>query len=154
MSKVTVVLDSMAGSCGKGKFIGYLAQHDNYNVAVDNFMTNAGHTYVTNGGVKIMTQHVPTSMVNPETELVMQSLLPINESFKRYKNLDGKTAQIPEINTRLAALAKEKGLKFINLFPLFVEPGTNVLRKELTTDGLHLNDEGYKIWVKAIKQAK
>ena len=91
---------------------------------------------------------------SPETELVMQSLLPINESFKRYKNLDGKTAQIPEINTRLAALAKEKGLKFINLFPLFVEPGTNVLRKELTTDGLHLNDEGYKIWVKAIKQAK
>ena len=71
MSKVTVVLDSMAGSCGKGKFIGYLAQHDNYNVAVDNFMTNAGHTYVTNGGVKIMTQHVPTSMVNPDTELVI-----------------------------------------------------------------------------------
>lgn len=90
----------------------------------------------------------------PNTELIIQSLLPINESFHRYKNLDGKTNQVPEINARLAELAKEKGLKFINLYPLFVEPGTNVLRKELTTDGLHLKDAGYKIWVKAIKDAK
>ena len=90
----------------------------------------------------------------PNTELIIQSLLPINESFHRYKNLDGKTNQVPEINARLAELAKEKGLKFINLYPLFVEPGTNVLRKELTSDGLHLKDAGYKIWVKAIKDAK
>ncbi|MGG6497168.1 UNVERIFIED_CONTAM: serine acetyltransferase, partial [Bacteroidetes bacterium 56_B9] len=32
------------------------------------------------------------------------------------------------------------------------EKGTNVLRKELTSDGLHLNEEGYKIWVKALKK--
>lgn len=43
---VTVVLDSQAGSCGKGKFIGYLAQKDNVDMAINNFMTNAGHTYV------------------------------------------------------------------------------------------------------------
>ena len=90
----------------------------------------------------------------PNTELIIQSLLPINESFHRYKNLDGKTNQVPEINARLAELAKEKGLKFINLYPLFVEPGTNVLRKDLTTDGLHLKDAGYQIWIKAIKDAK
>ena len=30
--------------------------------------------------------------------------------------------------------------------------GTNVLRSELTGDGLHLNEDGYKIWVKAIKK--
>jgi len=90
----------------------------------------------------------------PNTELIIQSLLPINESFHRYKNLDGKTNQVPEINARLAELAKEKGLKFINIFPLFVEPGTNVLRKELATDGLHLKEAGYKIWAKAIKDAK
>ena len=91
---------------------------------------------------------------SPATELVLQSLLPINESFKRYKNLNGKTYQIPEINARLAELAKEKGIQFINLFPLFEQPGTNVLRKELTSDGLHLNDEGYKIWTKAILDAE
>lgn len=89
---------------------------------------------------------------SPDTKLYLQSLLPINESFGRYKRMIGKTYQIPEINARLEVLAKEKKIEFINLFPLFTEKGTNVLRKELTTDGLHLNEEGYKIWVKAIKK--
>ena len=112
--------------------------------------------HLTTDEIILRTRKVIDRILNesPETELVMQSLLPINESFKRYKNLDGKTDQIPEINAKLTALAQEKGLKFINLFPLFVEPGTNILRKELTNDGLHLKDDGYKIWVKAIKDAK
>ena len=63
-----------------------------------------------------------------------------------------KAYQIPEINARLETLAKEKKITFINLYPLFTEKGTNVLKKELTYDGLHLNDEGYKVWVDAIKK--
>ena len=89
---------------------------------------------------------------SPDTKVYLQSLLPINESFNRYKRLTNKTYQIPEINPRLEALAKEKKITFIDLFPLFVEKGTNVLRKELTNDGLHLNDKGYEIWVNAIKK--
>lgn len=89
---------------------------------------------------------------SPETKLYLQSLLPINESFGRYKLLIGKTNLIPEINKQLEALAKEKDITYINLFPLFTEKGTNVLRADLTTDGLHLKDEGYKIWVKALKK--
>lgn len=68
---VTVVLDSQAGSCGKGKFIGYLAQADNADVAINNFMSNAGHTYVDDNGEKVMTQHLPTSLVNSNTSLVI-----------------------------------------------------------------------------------
>ena len=64
----------------------------------------------------------------------------------------GKTDIIPEVNLRLEALAKEENIAYINLFPLFTEKGTNVLRSELTNDGLHLNEDGYKIWVKAIKK--
>ena len=89
---------------------------------------------------------------SPETKLYLQSLLPIDESFNRYKKLTNKTYQIPEINDRLKALAKEKKIDFIDLYPLFTEKGTNVLRKELTYDGLHLKEEGYKIWVYAIKK--
>ena len=89
---------------------------------------------------------------SPDTKLYLQSLLPINESFGRYKRLAGKTNMIPEINKQLEELAKEKGLTYINLFPLFTEKGRNVLRAELTTDGLHLKEEGYNIWVKAIRK--
>lgn len=88
----------------------------------------------------------------PQTKLHLQSLLPINESFGRYKLLTGKTDLIPQINTLLKELAAEKQIDFIDLFPLFTEQGTNVLRRELTTDGLHLNEQGYKIWAKALKK--
>lgn len=68
---VTVVLDSQAGSCGKGKFIGYLALTDGADVAINNFMSNAGHTFVDENGEKVMTQHLPTSLVNFDTSLVI-----------------------------------------------------------------------------------
>ena len=83
----------------------------------------------------------------PRTKIYLQSLLPINESFKRYRLLNGKTDMIPIIN---------KGLKYhiayISLFPKFKEKGSYVLRADLTTDGLHLNEAGYTLWVKKIKR--
>ncbi|KAA6329581.1 hypothetical protein EZS27_021624, partial [termite gut metagenome] len=88
---------------------------------------------------------------SPGTKLYLQSMLPINESFGRYKKLIGKTDMIPAINSRLQSIAETKGIPFINLYPLFIEPGTNILRKDLTNDGLHLKENGYEIWAKALK---
>lgn len=65
--KVTVVLDAQAGSCGKGKFIGYLAKKDKPQAAVCNFMSNAGHTFVDDNGDTVITQQIPTSFVNDST---------------------------------------------------------------------------------------
>ncbi|WP_366517339.1 hypothetical protein [uncultured Campylobacter sp.] len=48
-------------------------------------------------------------------------------------------------------MAREKGLTFINLYPHFTEPGTNIMRAELTYDGLHLTKAGYDVWVKLLK---
>lgn len=69
--RVTVVLDSQAGSCGKGKFIGYLAGQTNPEIAINNFMSNAGHTCVLDDDTKVMTQHLPTSVVSPNTTLII-----------------------------------------------------------------------------------
>lgn len=89
---------------------------------------------------------------SPETKLYLQSLLPINESVCKYKTMIGKTDIVPEINRKLEALTASRKIPFINLFPLFTEKGTNVLRKELTRDGLHLTEEGYEIWGKKLKK--
>ena len=89
---------------------------------------------------------------SPDTKLYVQSLLPINESFGRWKKLEGKSAMIPEINAGIEALVREKGATFVNLFPLFTEKGTNVLSPEFTSEGLHLNEAGYKIWTKGLKK--
>jgi CubicO group peptidase (beta-lactamase class C family)/lysophospholipase L1-like esterase len=87
----------------------------------------------------------------PKTKLYLQSLIPINESFGRYKTMIGKTDMIPEINKKLEAIAAQRKIEYINLFPHFTETGTNILRKELTTDGLHLTKEGYEIWSKQFR---
>ncbi len=89
---------------------------------------------------------------SPATKVYLQSLLPINEDFGRYKRLAGKTALIAEINVRLKAVAKRHKVRYVALFPHFVRKGTDVLRPELTNDGLHLNEEGYRIWVKRLKR--
>lgn len=47
---ITVVIDGQAGSCGKGKFDGYLAKHTNFSMATNNWSSNAGHTYVDDNG--------------------------------------------------------------------------------------------------------
>ncbi|GAP71621.1 beta-lactamase [Candidatus Symbiothrix dinenymphae] len=88
----------------------------------------------------------------PDTKLVLQGSLPINESFGRYKALTNKTEVFPRLNAQLKAMAASRNIEFVNLFPLFTEPNTNELRKELTSDGLHVNSKGYAIWVKAIEK--
>lgn len=66
--KVIIVLDGMAGSCGKGKIVGYIAQRENVNAAISNAMPNSGHTYVS-GKVKRVFKHLPVSCVNKDTIL-------------------------------------------------------------------------------------
>lgn len=90
---------------------------------------------------------------SPKTKIYLQSLLPINESFGRYKRLKGKTSEPQKINALLQKFAKAEKVEFINLYPLFLEEGSeNVLKASLTKDGLHVNAEGYKIWADAIKK--
>ena len=105
---VTIVLDSQAGSCGKGKFIGYLAKYDNADVAINNFMTNAGHTFIDENGREVMTQHLPTSMVNDSTSLVIgpgAAITPrtLFEEMLKYKDILGNRKII--INPRAVVIA-------------------------------------------------
>ena len=98
---------------------------------------------------------------SPKTKVYLQSLLPINESFKRYRLLTGKTAMFSEINAKLEAMCKKEKVTFINLYPLFLTNGPadlalpaseQVLNPNITRDGLHVTKEGYKIWQEAIRK--
>lgn len=87
---------------------------------------------------------------SPNTKIYLQSLLPINNSFGRYKRVFGKEQVIRDINTILAANAESVDATWINLYPLFTDSEGN-LRAELTNDGLHLLGPGYIIWRDIIK---
>lgn len=88
----------------------------------------------------------------PKTKLYLQSMLPFNESFKRYKKLDGKTYMVALVNERLEQLAKKLKITYINIHPLFLEEGTESMNPQISPDGLHLKREGYAIWSEAIRK--
>lgn len=82
----------------------------------------------------------------PHTRLLVQSILPINESTGRWKKLNGRTNDVPMANILIKAYCESVGITFINVFARLKEKQSNSLRMDLTTDGLHLNEEGYKLW--------
>lgn len=70
---VTIILDGQAGSCGKGKICGYIAQKDNIEISTNNWSSNAGHTYVKDNGEKIVVSHLPMAMINSNTKLCLNA---------------------------------------------------------------------------------
>ena len=82
----------------------------------------------------------------PDVKLYVQSLLPINESFGRWKTLESKTDDIPKINELLNRYCYEQHITYIDLFPRFTRGRSNILMKSLSVDGLHLSKQGYKVW--------
>ena len=87
---------------------------------------------------------------SPQTRLYVQSMLPINNSFGRYKNLKDKEQVIRGANALVAAMAKDKGFTWIDLYTAVADKDGN-LRKDLTNDGLHLLAPGYRIWADIIR---
>lgn len=87
--------------------------------------------------------------IHPNTEVVIQSMLPHrgkNATWEgREKLQDVPNQRIERLNERLAAIAQVEGATYLNLYPLFVDD-TGYLNPALTTDGLHLNEQGYELW--------
>lgn len=82
---------------------------------------------------------------SPETMLYIQSVMPINNDFKRYKNLLGRENIVPVLNEYLQEIAEDSESVYINLWPALADK-TGKLDKNFTNDGLHLTGNGYKAW--------
>lgn len=158
--KVTVVLDSQAGSCGKGKFIGYLAQKDNASFAINNFMSNAGHTYEDDKYGRVMTQHLPTSMVNPDTQLYIGPGAAITPSILfdeilHYRDIIGDREIV--INPRAMVIKPEhaeKEKQIIRSGSTFKGCGAACADKVMRVPGTQLFGEWYRYedWSEVIDQ--
>lgn len=87
--KINIVIDGQWGSTGKGKIVGYLALKHQPDVAVCNFMTNAGHTFVYDDGKELFFQQIPVSAVCPSTMLVLAptSAITLDILFKEIEML-------------------------------------------------------------------
>lgn len=90
-------------------------------------------------------------MLSPSTEVYLQSVMPVNNDFKRYKSLVGKEKTIKAFNKEIERIAKANGCTFIDLTPALADPSTGKLRRSFTNDGLHLTGAGYKAWMNVVK---
>jgi lysophospholipase L1-like esterase len=86
---------------------------------------------------------------SPATGLRILSLLPANRLVGYNAKQLQITAAILELNQALVQLAQETNAEFINLYPIFAL--NQQLNPRLTTDGLHLNSAGYKLFSEALK---
>ena len=81
----------------------------------------------------------------PNVPLVIVSLFPTRDRFAPL------TPHILEFNRRLERIAADHKCPFMDVFkPLADEQ--NLLRKEFSRDGLHLNEAGYRIWARRIEE--
>lgn len=79
---------------------------------------------------------------HPQAELVVYSILPT-----RLGNLPSD--RIRRVNTYIAYVAQQQGATFVDLQTTFADP-QGLLRRDLTTDGLHLSRQGYDVWQAAL----
>nr|WP_314556868.1 SGNH/GDSL hydrolase family protein [uncultured Capnocytophaga sp.] len=87
---------------------------------------------------------------SPKTKIYIQSILPVNPDFGIFKGHE-KPQLIKEINQQYQNIAKEYKVNYINLYPHFLEEGTDRMNEKYTNDGLHLLGEGYLLWSEIIK---
>ncbi len=91
---------------------------------------------------------------HPQSQIVVQSILPHAGEETTWEGRDKLLAisnnRIQQLNQQLQAIAAKQGVKYYNLYPLFADKQGN-LRTELTTDGLHLNHQGYLVWETALQ---
>jgi len=88
---------------------------------------------------------------SPKTKIYLQTLLPTNSSFGKFKNHYNKQGHVLWVNNAIKELGKKEKITVIDLYPAFLDNEQN-LRKELTHDGLHLTLAGYQVWAGVLKK--
>jgi lysophospholipase L1-like esterase len=88
---------------------------------------------------KLRSQH-------PQAEIVVQSILPT-----RLPSISN--ARIRRLNRQIVLISQQEGASYLNLHAFFVD-SEGQLHRELTTDGIHLNRQGYALWQYALREAE
>ena len=95
--------------------------------------------YVANNILKIIKR---INQELPETKIFLQTILPVEKEV--YKD------KIIAVNGMIKTFVSKSKFEIIDLYSIFVNK-EGIMKKELSYDGVHLNDKGYSVWVDHIK---
>ncbi len=91
----------------------------------------------------------------PDTKIYLESIYPVNKSDDEKIQPDlvniRSNEQISDINKELKKYAQNNDVTYINIYDKLLDED-NELKLDYTKEGLHLNDEGYKVVTKEIKK--
>jgi lysophospholipase L1-like esterase len=91
---------------------------------------------------------------HPNVKIVLQSILPHGGEETTWegkeKLLAVPNSRIRKLNEELKKIAEKQDIQYFNLYPLFTNKQGN-MRPEFSTDGLHLNPQGYTVWRTALQ---
>ncbi|WP_084776860.1 SGNH/GDSL hydrolase family protein [Anabaena sp. PCC 7108] len=89
-----------------------------------------------------------------QSQIFVQSILPHGGEEATWegkaKLLAIPNSRIRQLNEEIQKIATRQDVKYLDLHPLFTNKQGN-LNQELTTDGLHLNPQGYLVWRTALQ---
>ncbi len=88
---------------------------------------------------------------SPATQIYLQSVLPVNEHFPKFRSLPRIQGLIKPLNSDLKVLAQTLNVTYIDLFSHFEKNKNERLNPDYTNDGLHLTGAGYLKWIELIK---
>lgn len=87
-----------------------------------------------------------TQRRSPDTEIYLQSLLPVNPTVQGFPQHYDKEHHVLNTNRLLRIVASSTGAEFVDLFPEFLDEHYR-MDARLSPDGLHLNERGYEVWM-------
>lgn len=90
---------------------------------------------------------------SPKTAIFIQSILPLNKTFKNFPPRYDQDEHVVSINGQLKKIAARFGYTFVDLYSEFRDT-EGKLDAKYSTDGLHLGSAGYLHWVEILKKQK
>lgn len=87
---------------------------------------------------------------SPETEVYVQSILPISDEITLFPGHKAHLSQVAPTNAMIRAICERQGVTYVDLYSSFVT-SDGKLDLRYSNDGLHLLGEGYKLWGSIIK---
>lgn len=118
-------------------------------------------------GINDIAKNVPDSIIigniikivervkknSPETQLIIQSILPTNPVFTEFPRYQHKDAHIRFVNQALLEYCAKHQLFFVDLYSQFKDANGH-LSTDYTNDGVHINGAGYFLWRSVLKKMK
>ncbi len=81
----------------------------------------------------------------PEAVIIANSLLPVIMEYIR-------NDVIKKVNNSLYDLVEETGGEWMNIYERFIDTKGRVIKEYLLDDGVHISNEGYTVWSRAVEE--